>query len=148
MRVKQGLWFAIGLILLVPLLYFIGDRTIFMLRSQEAHGSVVEVQGKNDRCGGSRRRRRYDCTKFTAGVSYEVRASQYRISVSAGKTRGHDQPLSAADYAVGDSVPVVYSPRSPQRAYRNSIWDVWGAPIMLFIFQVGSFFAAFTEKRR
>lgn len=56
--------------------------------------------------------------------------------------------ISQAKHLVGQQVPVAYDPDRPGRAYRDSFWDIWGAPLMTFFVQLFAFFGGFSEKRR
>lgn len=146
MRVKNQAVFVIALLLTLPVAYFVVDRTAFVLKSQTTTASVHDIVGRNDLCG--RRRSKYSCTKFDATLSYAVNGSDYRIRVEAGSERGHNRPISAAKYRDGQAVSVAYDPRNPQRAYRDTVWDIWGAPILAFLCQVAAFVSSFSEKKR
>jgi len=146
MKVKSWLLFGIGVLLVVPLAYFVYDRVQFVLTAQSVTAVVDRVTSENDRCG--RRRSRHNCTKYRATLSYEVQARRHHISVSAGTQRGHNQPISRANYRSGDRVSVKYDPARPARAYRNTFWDIWGAPIFTFFAQIAVFVASFAEQRR
>jgi hypothetical protein len=146
MKVKNQIVFVIALLLTIPLVYFLVDRTAFVLKAQKTTATVHDIAGRNDLCG--RRASKRACTKFDATLSYVVNGSEYRIRVAAGSTRGHDQPISHADYVDGQSETVAYDPRKPQRAYRDAVWDIWGAPILAFLCQVAAFVSSFSEKKR
>ena len=146
MTIKNGFFFVVSVVLLLPLGYFIVDRIQFVSTSQQTSGVVEQLTGKSDRCG--RKRSRHDCTKFRATLRYEVQGTQYRIDVSAGSARGHDQPISYADYRVGQTEIVAFDPSQPTRAYRNKLWDIWGVPIATFFFQIASFVAGISERRK
>lgn len=146
MRVRNSFYFGIAVLLCVPLVYFIIDLTHFKIVSVETTGEVQQVMGRNDRCG--RKRRRHDCTKFTAAIRYEVRGSGYMINVGAGRVRGHDQPVSLANYVVGQHEFIAYDPNRPVRAYRNTLWDIWGAPFMTFFLQICAFIGSLQDKRK
>jgi hypothetical protein len=146
MKVKSPLFFWIALLLFLPLAYFVFDRIHFVVTARPVSAEVSRVTSQNDRCGS--RRSKYNCTKYYATLRYEVQGRWHQISVSAGRQRGHNQPLSGARYRSGDREAVKYDPRQPWRAYRNTLWDIWGAPLMTFFMQIAMFVASFSDKRR
>lgn len=146
MKVRNGFLFALAVLMTFPLAYFVTDRIDFVRSSKKTPGTVQDVRAHNDRCGG--RKRRYDCTKFTATLRYNVDEGTYQIDVSAGSVRGHDRPISAADHRFHEQVQVAYDSRQPSRAYRDTLWDIWGAPLITFFVQICMLFGGFTEKRR
>lgn len=146
MKIQSRLLFGISLLLVLPLGYFVFDRIEFVRTAQHTSGIIEHVTGTNDRCG--RKRSRHDCTMFRATLRYDVQGSQYRINVSAGNARGHDQPVSRSNYTIGAQEFVAYDPRRPSRAYRDKLWDVWGAPLVALFIQIGTFVASFAEQRR
>lgn len=145
MKVKNGFFFGLSLLLLLPLGYFIYDRIEFVRTARKTSAIVEQVTGRNDSCG--RKRARYACTKFQATLRYEVRGNQYRITAPAGSTRGLDQPASRASYRIGGAEVVAYDPRKPSRGYRDMLWDIWGAPLVTFFVQFGTFVASFSDRR-
>src|SRR5687768_6978418 len=64
MKVKNGFFFGLSLLLLLPLGYFIYDRIEFVRTARKTSAIVEQVTGRNDSCG--RKRARYACTKFQA----------------------------------------------------------------------------------
>lgn len=144
MTVKQPLYFWVAVLLTLPLAYFLIDRAHFVWTSQTVMSTVEKVTASNGRCG---RKRRRNCTKFSALLKYNVGGEIYRFSVSAGTARGHDQPLSRARHHANQPVQVAYDPRNPRHAYRDAVWDIWGAPILTFILQLCAFFGSLTERR-
>jgi hypothetical protein len=141
MKVRDPICFFIGLVLFLPLLYFLLDCTIFVVTADRTAGAVETVRAENGRCG--RRRSRYDCTRYEATIRYHVQSRDHRIQIGAGSMKGHDQPVANAYYAPDDIVPVAYSRRNPQWAYRDEVFDIWRAPIMTFAIQVALFISAF-----
>lgn len=137
------LWIAVGLLL--PLVYFLYDRIDFVWSSKTVMSTVEDVRAHNDVCGG---KRKYACTKYDAKLVYLVNDVDYRIEVEAGRERGRNQPLSMADHRVGEAVQVAYDPRKPTRAYRNTWWDIWGAPFIVFLMQIAAFFGNQREHDR
>lgn len=146
MNVKNRFVFVVALLLTVPLVYFLVDRTTFVLTGRKTTATVDDIRGTNDLCG--RRANKHACTRFDAILGYAVNGSNYQIRVGAGKARGHDQPVSRSYYVEGQSETVAYDPDDPRRAYRDATWDIWGAPILAFLCQIAAFFASFTEKRK
>lgn len=145
MRVKQPFFFWVGVLITLPLVYFLADRIHFVHSARAVMSTVENVRGENSRCGGKRRR---NCTKFYAQLSYRVDEMRYRLEVSAGSTSGHNQSISNAKHYRNQLVPVAYDPRRPQRAYRDAFWDIWGAPLGTFFVQLFAFAGGFSEKRR
>ena len=145
MRARNKLYLMVVVLLCVPLAYFVIDRTYFEIVSVETTGIVESIAGRDDRCG--KRRRRYSCTKFTATLRYEVQQSSYLIDVSAGTARGHGQSISKSDYYVGQSESIAYDPSRPTHAYRNKLWDIWGAPLLTFILQVCAYLGSLKDRR-
>ncbi len=146
MKDKNPFYFWLAVLLFIPLGYFVIDRTDFILTSQQTWGTVERITSKNDRCG--RKRTRYKCTKYHATLPYEVDGRQYRISVTAGTARGHNQLKDLADHRMGERARVMYDPRAPTRAYRDAMWDIWGAPIATFLMQIAAFVASIRDRRR
>lgn len=146
MKIKNSAYLGVSLLLILPLGYFLHDRLEFVRAAQQTEGTVEQVTSENSSCG--RKRSRHACTKYEATLRYQVQGSQYRISVSAGRSRGHNQPISHANYAVGGREIVAYDPRRPGRAYRDKLWDIWGAPLITFLVQIGAFVASFTERQK
>ena len=146
MKIRNGFFFGLSLLLILPLGYFLYDRMEFVRTARETSGTVEQVTSENTSCG--RKRTRHACTKYRATLRYDVQGTQYRITVPAGRSRGHNQPISHAQYAVGGRDVVVYDPRRPGRAYRDRVWDIWGAPLITFFVQIGSFLAGFTERQK
>ena len=146
--IKQPVYALISALLLAVVLWFVVDRLIFLHSAQRTTGTVVGVTAENDRCGG--RRTRYSCTQFHAVVEYRPEGQQgrFRLNISAGSARGHNQPVSRADVQVNSAVPVAYNPRKPGESYEDTIFGIWGAPLMAFLFQVGAFVTSLTEPRR
>lgn len=140
------MYFIISLALCLPLGYFLIDRISFVQVAQRTSGVVEDVWGHNGSCG--RKRSRHDCTRYDARLRYQTSAGQYRIVVSAGSARGHNQPVSRARYAVGAREIVAYDPRNPARAYRNKLWDIWGTPLVTFFVQICTFLASFSERKK
>jgi hypothetical protein len=146
MKINSSFYLGFGVLLIVPLGYFLYDRTEFVSTARQTSGVVEQVTRQNTSCG--RKRSRHACTKYEATLRYEVQGAQYRISVPAGSSRGHNQPISHASYAIGAREVVAYDPRRPHRAYRNKLWDIWGAPLMTFFVQIGAFIAGFNDREK
>lgn len=145
--IKQPWLLVVSGILLVVALGFAIDRALFLVTAERTSGSVERITSSNGRCGS--KKNKYDCTRFQAIVGFTTKDGRAgEITVSAGSSRGYDQPSSAADLSVRQAVPVVYSPRNPAKAYQNSLWGVWGAPLMAFIGQLATLFGSFSEGRR
>lgn len=144
--IKSPVLFGLSMLLAIAVLWFVADRTLFMVRSQHSTGAVVAVTGQNGRCSCGRRCH-YDCTRFHARVDFNEQRGTQPLVVGAGSAHGYNRPLSLAMYGVGDHVPVVYNPHNTDEAYRDSFADVWGTPLTVFFFQLVTLFGSFTSKR-
>lgn len=146
--IKQPWLLVISGICLVVGLFLVVERAFFLATAEETQGVVVTVESSNSSCGSSKRR--YACTKFKAFVEYRAgtNPAPFTIDISAGSSRGRDRPLSEADLHKGASVPVVYSPTNPAKAYQNTFFGVWGAPIIAGIAQLGTLIGSLSEGRR
>lgn len=90
----------------------------FMQRAQPADGTVMEVK---------RRRRSQQNPTFISTVRYPTAAGE-QVEFSASHRR--KQSL----LSVGDTVPVLYDPTQPKRAYVKSFSQLWLASLLLAIF--------------
>ena len=144
--IKQMWMFWISMAILAIGLLLALERAIFLARAIETTGAVTHIYSYNTRCGG---KRKHNCTKFDATVQYtSTSGASHRIVVSAGSTRGHDQSIANASRRKGEKVGVVYSPSDPERAYENSLWGVWGAPLMAGFVQIATLFGSMSEGRK
>ena len=145
--IKQPWLLAVSGVCLLIALWLVVDRTMFLWSAEETIGTVVELSGRNDRCG--RRKTRYSCTKFSAQVQYATqRGSTHTLQISAGSARGHNQPTSSARVQKEGPVSVVYAPDQPTRAYENTLFGVWGAPLLAGFAQIASFLGSLAEGRK
>lgn len=145
MKKGKRAYFWVIVVLCVPLVYFLVDRIDFVWSSEKVMGTVEDVRAHNGTCGG---KHKYSCTKYDATLGYRVNDVDYRIEVEAGRKRGRDHPVTFADHRVGDAVQVAYDSRKPERAYRNTWWDIWGMPFLVFMFQIAAFFGNQKERDR
>jgi Protein of unknown function (DUF3592) len=136
-------WFSMALALVV--LGFVADRTLFLMRAVDTTGNVVNLSASNGSCSCGRRCH-YACTKFQAQVSFQATEAPAALWVSAGSAHGYDSPVAQARYGLGDSVPVLYNPRNPAEAYRNTFTDVWGTPLVALFFQIVTLISSFTKR--
>ncbi|HTV78178.1 MAG TPA: DUF3592 domain-containing protein [Steroidobacteraceae bacterium] len=119
---------------------------MFLVRAVHTSGNVVDLSSINGRCSCGRRCH-YDCTKFRAQVSFNTAQAPAALWVSAGSAHGYDCPVTQARYVVGDPVPVAYNPRRPTEAYRDSLGDIWGAPLTTLLFQIFTLIGSFSQRR-
>lgn len=137
-------WFAgASFILLIVLIGFIIERLIFISSADTTKGTVISVSSYNGRCGGGRRSRSYSCTKFESTIEYSTKdGTQHTFSVSSGRARGQNAPVSKSRLREGKAVPVIYDPNNPAKVYEDTIWGVWGMHIAIFFFQIGTFISS------
>lgn len=144
--IKQKWLFALSMLALVAGALLGLRQADFLLGAEKATGKVSSISKRNDECG--RRRDRYDCTRFTAKVRFASQSGQTgNISVAAGTARGHNAPVSKAQRREGDPVRVIFDPGYLARAYENTTWDVWGAPLFALIVHVAMLIGSMTEQR-
>jgi hypothetical protein len=136
-------WFSMVLVLVV--LGFVADRALFLWHAVETTGNVVDLSASNGSCSCGRHCH-YSCTKFRAQVGFQAQDTAAALWVSAGTAHGYDCPLSQARYLIGAPVPVIYNPRRPSEAYRNTFMDVWGTPLMALFFQIVTLISSFTKR--
>ncbi|MGE0616341.1 MAG: DUF3592 domain-containing protein [Bacteriovoracia bacterium] len=147
-RAFVGFLKGAGVLLLVLAAWFAGNRVFFLRHAVETTGTVREIFGENSRCGGGKRRPSYNCTKFYMQAEYASPQGKHRLSIAAGKVRGHNQPPEACRRRVGDVVPVVYDARDPSRAAHNEFFALWGLPILLSILSGIVFVVLLVQNRR
>lgn len=113
------------------------ERMMFLSRAATTIGHVVDVSAQNTRCGSRRMRRA--CTRFRAVVEFRINdGAPRRMTVSAGRKRGHDQPVTAARHPPGSAVRLVYDPRNTRRIYRDSPGDVFGGALLSLFLSLGA----------
>lgn len=145
--IKRPIYLVISLILLVIVLGYSVERVLFLQSAQKTMGKVISLSAYNSRCGG--RRNRHSCTKYDATVEFfTTDGVKWLLPISAGSHRGHNMPVSYADHKVNQPIPVIYSPTNPKKAYEDTLFGVWGGPLMLLFAQIGTFFSSFFEGRR
>lgn len=108
-------------------LVFLGERIWFLSRAEKTDATVQSIQGQDRRCG--RRKYRYDCSRFRATAFFETPAGREVFRFPAGSVRGHGQPVTRADYQVGQAVPILYDRHNPQKAVRDTFWHIWGVTL-------------------
>jgi hypothetical protein len=145
--IKRPFTFIVSVMLLIVALGFGAERTLFLLRAKKTTGTVVGVTASNDRCG-SGRSRRYECTRFGATVEFTTTTGATAIyRLPAGSSTGHGQPVTLATLHEGGAVRIVYDPKHPQRAYRDTARDVWGTPVATAFGGVLAMVTSFFERR-
>lgn len=118
----------------------------FWLTSVETTGTVVRVTAEDGNCGSTRNR--YHCTKFGATLEYRADGRRYRTDTGAGQVRGAGRPTTLAAFQVGQQVPVRYSTVAPSLGCRDSLWDLWGYPVLALIGQLVLMLALFVRGGR
>jgi hypothetical protein len=144
--VKQPVLFVLSLLIAVVAVGFLIDRLIFVAHAHHTTGTVTSLYASNGSCSCGRRCH-YACTRFSAAVKFPESQVDEPLIVTAGTARGTDRPVEFARYSPGDSVPVIYDPGNTRRAYRDSVTDVWGAPLMALFFHITTLFGSFTQPR-
>ena len=146
--IKQRWLAGLSGILAIVLAGYILERLWFLQRAQRTTGWVIDVSSYDSTCGS--RRHRYSCTKYTAKIQFNAGSLGLTVfSVSAGSTRGYGMPVTRASMQPRQTVPVVYDPKNPSKAYQNTFWGVWGGPVGVFFFQIMTFIGSlFNPKNR
>jgi Protein of unknown function (DUF3592) len=146
--VGHPVYFIISVILLLVVAGFACQRAVFLQSARRIEGKVVGVTATDSRCGS--RRSRHDCTRFKAHVKYTPPETgrDYTLDISAGSAYGNFQPLEKARLHTGESVKIAYNPQSPQTAYEDTFWGIWGTPVSIMIAQIVAFFSSLGEPRR
>lgn len=135
--IKSPHFLVLSALIFVVFLYLVFSRLVFLQRSEISIGRVREVQAQNTRCSkncGRRCTHRYDCTKFSALVSFNSRSGQAgNLSIGAGSRSGHNQQTSLASYSPGQSVEVMYDPSDLTNCYKNDFMSLWGSALIAFV---------------
>ncbi len=126
----------------------------FLSDAAEAQSTVSNIAGRNDRCksGTKKRRKRYDCTIFTATLRFDHAGVERTATVPAGRSRGHDQPPSAANVRIGQRLPILYRQSAPDgevyRTDRGKTLAVWGKSLLALFFSAVFVFIGIVGGRR
>lgn len=144
--IKQPWLLAIAALLVVVAIGFALRQASFLMTADRTTGTVTRVDARNSTCGS--KRNRHSCTRFDAEVRFDVNGRSFDFTVDAGSVRGSNQPKSRASHPEGSQVKVVYSKSNPNRAYRDSFFDVWFAPIASAAGAVASALGSTSEGRR
>ena len=135
--IKSPLWLIGSVIALAAFLYLAATRYAFLQTAEYTTGHVSSVSANNSRCSkkcGKRCRTHYDCTKFSAHVSFvSTKGESGSLSIGAGTKRGHNQPTSMATYQVGRPVNVVYDPNDIDNCLQNSFMSLWGPSVIALV---------------
>jgi hypothetical protein len=85
-------------------------KIAFDLRGERCTAQVSAIRTANDTCKGSgKSRERYNCTRFSAEVSFrDVNGSERVATLPAGTSSNHDQAIQKATLALDDSVDIRY----------------------------------------
>jgi hypothetical protein len=148
--IKSPTLFVISIVIAVVALGMILDRVLFLAHARRTTGTVTHLYATNGSCSCGRRCH-YSCTQFSAVVKFSASGSDTPSAstvVTAGTARQYNQPLTRAQYREWDSVPIVYDSRHGNRAYRDTVSDVWGAPFMALFFHLVTLMGSFSEHRR
>lgn len=146
----QRIWYWISVLLLAAVALTSFGKFRFLSRAAKTEGEVTRIESMNTRCGSSgKSSRRYDCTKFTGVVKFFTGdGSQYGLTVTAGESRGHNQPEAYSRLRVGQAYRVIYDPRRPETAYPDTFMGVWSTPVMLMVIAVICMVMSIARPRR
>ena len=148
--IKSPALFVISILIAVVALGMILDRLLFLAHARRTTGTVTHLYARNGSCSCGRHCH-YSCTKFSAAVKFSESGTDTpsaSTAVTAGTARGYDQPLTGAQYRDWDSVPIVYDSRHGDRAYRDTVEDVWGTPLTALFFHFVTLVGSFSQHRR
>jgi voltage-gated sodium channel len=143
--IRQPTPFLLSVGALVVAIGLAAERGIFLARAEHVISEVTRVTAHNERCAG--KRSRYDCTAYAALLRYTVNDKSYFLTVHAGTERGHNRPLTLARHQVGQRVEVVFDPRRPATADRNTFSDVFGGAILFFLIHLTLLVTSFSEPK-
>lgn len=141
--IKQPVPFLLSVGALVVSIGLAAEKGIFLAGAERTMSEVTSVTAYNSRCRS--RRTRYDCTEYLAVLHYAVNDKPHALTVDAGTERGHDRPVTLAKHQVGQRVEVVFDPRRPEAAYRDTFSDVFAAAILFFLLHLTLLVSSFNE---
>jgi hypothetical protein len=130
---------GIAILLLIVGLYLGNKRYTEWRTSVQTHGKVVQLQSTDATCGNSSKSSgNYPCTKFKAVIEYQVSSSSNTLQgeISAGEMRGHNQPISKAEYNIGATVPVRYVANQPEIVFEDNMLKHLALPIALIVLSI------------
>lgn len=141
-------WLAgVAVLLVIVGVVFALRQASFMMTAKKTTGTVTRVEATNSTCGS--KRNRHSCTEFRSVVAFQTFTGiQASTTVSSGSVRGHGAPESRASHPMGSTVPIIYSPGNPERAYRDSFFDVWFGPLASFGGAIATGLGSMSEGRR
>lgn len=146
LKIKQPIWLIVAWILFFVILYFIADRIQLIQVGEHVIGNITNITAYNSRCGW---KHKHDCTEFTAYVGFKtIKWESSTFSVWGGNSTWHNQPIASSYRKIWWEVKVIYDPNSIVRVYEDTLWWIWGVPIMTFFFQIMTFFSAFSEPKK
>lgn len=114
-------------LLFMAFLVFTAERVWFLSRAVEVTAEVTALDSRDARCGG--RKARHNCTKFTATLEFPTETGVQSVRYSAGKARGHGEPVAKARYHVGETMALLYDAKNPKKTVKDTFWSIWGMPI-------------------
>ncbi len=121
-RLIFGIFFVLGLGMLIGSYFTIQHTRRFLATAVEAHGVVVDLVFRET--GG-----RHASWSYFPHVRFRT-ADGREIDFESGS--GSNPP----SYWVNETVTVLYDPQQPQRAYLNSFGSLWAGTIVLAILGV------------
>lgn len=150
--IKSPLWLVFSVIALAACLYLAATRYAFLQTAEYTTGQVSSVIANNSRCSrkcGKRCTRHYDCTKFSAHVSFlSAKGETGHLAIGAGTSSGHNQPISRATYQVGRPVDVAYDPNDINNCLQNSFMSLWGPSVIALVVAGILFFISLLEPKK
>lgn len=143
LAIKRPSLLLIGALLTLPLVYFLVERIDFMRSSRKAVATVESVQARHYSC---RRGVDHLCTEFAATLTFNVDGKTHWFLVDAGWVRFRTEVLRRARYQVKELLYVVYDVRKPDHAYVDTLWNVWGTPLLILLAQIAAFIGCLRER--
>lgn len=126
-RSKES-YYVMAAVALVAGLWFVADRAMFLSGAERTQAQVYGVMAVPGDCG----RGNHECTKFVIEVRWSSNGEDCEAGIEVGQARGVDAPMPADfDYAIGDTVPLLYDPDDPSEHYLADRNDLWRTPLIL-----------------
>lgn len=153
--IRQPFLMLLGCVAIIIAAVFALERLYFLSRAEKTNGYVSNISSYEGRCGGGRRRASYPCTRYSADIKFYGRnGSENHFDVDAGSMRylkhsyGNLTSGATSKYTLGQSIPIIFNPNNPSRAYIDSTMDVWATPLGCLLGGVICMISSLFEPRR